>query len=112
MYRYLLEQEQILLRALEKEEELQKIYEYSKTQIAWLSHERLVHLIVTLFFGGLLSASFIGVFFLQNGYIYIVFIILTILVLFYIIHYYRLENGVQRLYRISNQLYDKINHPM
>ena len=112
MYRYLLEQERILLRALENEGDLHEIYEYSKVQIAWISHERLVHLLVTLFFGGLLLVSFIGAIFLRNGYISVVFIILTILVLFYIVHYYRLENGVQRLYRISNQIYNQIYNEM
>lgn len=108
MYKYLLEQEHILLNALKNETDLERFYEYSKTQIAWICHERFIHLLVTFFFGSLVLVSFAGALLLQLKSLYILFVLLTVLVVFYIIHYYRLENGVQRLYRIANSIYEKI----
>ena len=109
MYKYLLEQEKILLNALKYEDDLEKIYEYSKTQIAWISHERLVHLLITLYFGMLVLISVFVAVILRYILLGVLFAILTIVFMFYIVHYYRLENGVQRLYKISNQIYNKIN---
>lgn len=109
MYKYLLEQEKILLDALKHEDDLEKIYEYSKTQIAWISHERLVHLLVTLYFGILVLISVFAAVILKYIMLGVLFAILTIVFMFYVVHYYRLENGVQRLYKISNQIYSKIN---
>ncbi len=108
MYKYLLEQERILIMGLQSGKDLEKLYEYSRTQIAWVCHERLVHLIVTLFFGFLLLISASVTMFLGELLFGILFAILLVVVFFYVVHYYRLENGVQRLYLISNQIYDKI----
>ncbi|HHU18271.1 MAG TPA: hypothetical protein GXZ70_08725 [Clostridiales bacterium] len=105
----MLEQEKILLNALKYEDDLEKIYEYSKTQIAWISHERLVHLLITLYFGMLVLISVFAAVILRYILLGVLFAILTIVFMFYIVHYYRLENGVQRLYKISNQIYNKIN---
>lgn len=108
MYRYLQEQVRILTDGLENENELEKIYDYAKTQIAWISHERLIHLLVTLFFATLLLVSLFAALFFEKLVIGILFIILAITVVFYVVHYFRLENGIQRLYSISNQIYGKI----
>jgi len=113
MYEYLLEQERIMIESLDKEEDLNKlkeIYEYSKTQIAWISHERLVHLIVTLFTAWiLLNIIFIADILKGNmTLIAVLFTIVMIVLMFYLVHYYRLENGVQRLYKTSNKIYNKI----
>jgi Flp pilus assembly protein TadB len=109
MYKYLLEQEQFLLNAMKTETNLEELYEYSKVQITWISHERLVHLLVLLFTSWLLITAFIGFMLLENLLIGIFCIILTILVPFYVVHYYRLENGIQRLYKISNQIHHRMS---
>ena len=74
-------------------------------KIKFFSHERLIHLIVTMFF-----ALFTIIFFyisltLQSFILMIVTITLLILLVFYIFHYFYLENGVQHLYK----LYDEMN---
>ena len=75
------------------------------TKINFFSHERLIHLLVTLFFA-LITIVFTGFCLYFDSYLlYVITIILYIMLLFYIVHYYRLENGVQCLYK----LYDKIN---
>ena len=71
-------------------------------KIGFFQHERLIHLLVTLFY--------VIVFFMfcALGFVHYIFfsiaIILLIFCLFYIVHYFRLENGVQYLYK----QYDKI----
>ena len=66
------------------------------------NHERLIHLLVTLFY------ALITIIFLALGFISIIFIIpffiLIIFLLFYIRHYFFLENKIHYLY----SLYDKI----
>jgi uncharacterized membrane protein YkvI len=109
MYKYLLEQEQLLLNALTNNKNLDEAYEYAKVQIAWLSHERLVHLLVTLFISFVLILSALGFLLLHNPLFGVMAILLMILVLFYLLHYYRLENGIQRLYKIANQIHAKVH---
>ena len=90
---------------------------YHKTMTAQFQHERLIHLIVTLFF-----ALFMIIFFVFFGAVELmlpagiwenviaysigaVAVILLITTLFYVRHYYRLENGVQKLEEITRKLY-------
>lgn len=74
-------------------------------KISFFSHERLVHLLVTLFFALISIVFTVLCFNYFNCFMYTITLILYIMVLFYIVHYYRLENGVQYLYK----LYDKMN---
>ena len=72
-------------------------------KISFFQHERLIHLLVTM-------CTFIfAVLFVIMSFNSIKFIIpsaiLLVLGIFYIIHYYHLENGVQYLY----VLYDEMN---
>lgn len=73
-----------------------------KNNIFFFMHERLVHLIVTLFTGCLLFAS-ITIFIFTNYILFVLIsLILIILFIFYIKHYYYLENEIQELYYIYN----------
>ena len=109
MVKYLMEQEKILLSALKDDKNLVEAYEYAKVQIAWLSHERLVHLLVTLFISFVLILAALGFLLLQNPLFGVMAVLLMILVLFYLFHYYRLENGIQRLYKIASQIHARIH---
>ncbi len=72
--------------------------------IARMQHERLIHLLVTLFVAMclLLTAGYalvnpsLGVFALAG--------LLLVLTGAYMLHYYRLENGVQRWYKLADDL--------
>lgn len=74
-------------------------------KIGFFQHERLIHLKVTLFY--------VVVFFIfcALGFIHYIFfsiaIILLIFSLFYIVHYFHLENGVQYLYKQYDKLIEK-----
>lgn len=67
-------------------------------QIRFFQHERAVHLAVTLAFAlfaviCLLTAGVTG-----ESRLYLLLLLLLALLVPYIVHYYHLENGVQRLY--------------
>jgi hypothetical protein len=86
------------------EEKVKDLLAYHDKQIQWLQHERLVHLIVMLFvcLFTLLSFGF-TVIKISTPSVFLSGLLL-ILSLAYIIHYYRIENGVQKWYLISNQI--------
>lgn len=75
----------------------------------YFQHERLLHLLVTL----CLAIIFMFVLFLfidqANPLFGILLLILLILEAAYIVHYYHLENGIQKLWEIEQRLYDKVH---
>lgn len=73
-------------------------------RILFLQHERHVHLLVTLFFSG--AALFLGWAAPASGSwsLPAIFLIVLITLLFYIGHYYTLENTCQRWQRLSLRL--------
>lgn len=85
-------------------EKLRELLAYHDMQIQWMQHERLVHLIVTLFvcLFMLLSWGF-AIISLSIPAIALA-VLLLILSLAYIIHYYRLENRVQKWYLLSCEI--------
>lgn len=66
--------------------------------IKFFQHERLVHLLVTIFTGIIAVMFFISFLLVNNIYLFILFIITLCLFIPYIFHYYYLENGTQKLY--------------
>ena len=74
--------------------------------IRFMQHERLIHLLVTLFFG--LNFILITMFLWVNPALVLLVadFLLIILLIPYIFHYFKLENGVQKLYQL-NQLIRK-----
>ncbi|MFA5248323.1 MAG: hypothetical protein WC415_03695 [Patescibacteria group bacterium] len=73
-------------------------------QISFLQHERLIHLLVTLFFGG--TSIFLGLLVpaTADWRLLIIFLIILITTMFYILHYYNLENTCQRWQKLSIKL--------
>ena len=66
--------------------------------IKLFQHERLIHLIVTVFVG-LATILFFGIGLLTDNIFFLILALITlILFAFYILHYYFLENSVQKLY--------------
>lgn len=67
-------------------------------KINFFQHERFIHLIITLFYA-IISLIFLGL--ISISYIFIIPTIpLFIFLICYIIHYFKLENRVQYLYRL------------
>jgi hypothetical protein len=111
MTAYMKQHERYVKEMLEKDlsrEALQELLAYHDKQIQWLQHERLAHLITMLFVCLFFLLSF-GFTIANLSLPYIsLSTLLAILSVAYIIHYYQLENGVQRWYLLSNQI--KLNH--
>lgn len=107
MWEYLQLHERFILNAIEKESDrakLQELKEFHLRQIGFMQHERMIHLIVTMFVALFAILSFGLCYFVPSiatGLLSLLFIILTAA---YIIHYFRLENGVQRWYHIANRI--------
>ena len=85
-------------------EALGELLAYHDKRIGWMQHERLAHLLVTLFvcLFALLSLGYALIYpsvwcFLLSG-------LLIILSAAYLLHYYRLENGVQKWYSLSDDI--------
>lgn len=81
------------------DEELSVLRKQALTQIGFFQHERLIHLIVTMTFALMTVMTLMGI--CMTGYLPLVALMVLLLVLLvpYIRHYYILENGTQTLYR-------------
>jgi len=71
-------------------------------KISFFKHERLIHLLVTLFYGIFLFLSVIIS--LSNFIFTIVTLLITVILVFYVRHYFFLENHVQYLYKQYDQM--------
>lgn len=71
-------------------------------KISFFQHERLIHLLVTLFYA-LITLLFLALTIVSYIFVPIVIIVMIFLIL-YIYHYFYLENGVQYMYK----QYDKL----
>ncbi|MDR1070207.1 MAG: hypothetical protein LBL37_05445 [Gracilibacteraceae bacterium] len=93
---------------------------YHRRKTADFQHERLIHLLVTLFFAFLLLTFFAMLLFSGAlpealsgvGQIVLLFalaLIIFIVEIFYIKHYFFLENSIQALYLLENRLYEYLH---
>lgn len=88
------------------EKELSKKYpnknlaENILTEISFFQHERLVHLIVTVFAGISTIIFLISFIYFEKLSLLLLFLITLLLFIPYIFHYYFLENGIQKLYSL------------
>ena len=73
-------------------------------QIGFFQHERLIHLIVTVIFALLTMLSILGAALLQQISMFLLTVLFFVLLVPYIMHYYLLENGVQKLYTYYDKL--------
>ncbi|MGE5676730.1 MAG: hypothetical protein ACM3ZR_01615 [Pseudomonadota bacterium] len=106
MYSYMQEHEKYIRGALDSttEQDFERLRDYLYEQISFMQHERLVHLLVTLAFALFMLVSYIAGIVYEVRWLILTGALISILEIFYIVHYYRLENGVQRWYL----LYDEI----
>jgi len=102
--KYMKRHEKLITEFLKGQWDIDFFKKYHKEQIEIIQHERLIHLLVTLFFGlfFLISVLFAVVF--EKLAILSLAAVFLILLIPYILHYYRLENGVQKWYNIYNEM--------
>jgi len=77
---------------------------FHRAQIAYLQHERLVHLLVTLFFGLCTLLTLLFLVLHPQVPVGVLIVLLLLLLVPYVVHYYKLENGVQRWYHLANEI--------
>ena len=83
---------------------LNGLLSYMHRWLLYFQHERLIHLIVTVLFAICDFISF-GLFVLTEKWNLLPLLLLvTVLLVPYIFHYFYLENGVQRLYTLIDEM--------
>ncbi len=104
LYNYVDEIDELLIKKKINEE----IINNHLIKISFFQHERLIHLLVTLFY------AILFILFMALGFIHYIFLIIAIILLgfllCYIIHYFRLENKVQYLYKQFDKMKEILNH--
>ena len=88
-------------------EKTREVLSEFETKIAYFQHERLIHLMVTLAFAFFLLFEIFSLFMLPVSFIYAG--ILLVLIFFgltvgYVMHYYFLENSVQKMYHMRDEI--------
>jgi hypothetical protein len=84
-----------------------RLAEFHEQQTGRMQHERLIHLLVTLSIGLFLLIS-IGLSLFRPGPgLAVLSALFLVLETAYVIHYFRLENGVQRWYKLGNRIRKK-----
>ncbi len=105
-----------ILAKAENKTDWQAVLAEHRVKIGFFQHERLMHLLVTLFFGLLFILIglivLILIVFSEGLFTPIIMLLLLELLLLivlisYIFHYFFLENGVQELYRIDEKIVSK-----
>lgn len=107
---YCKEHEQYITEHIKAEDNLSELLAWHEKKLAWIQHERLVHLIVMVMSILIELAVVLIVLFHPETWPWSDFFMLgwMILVIFYIRHYFVLENTVQHWYRIAEELHDQI----
>lgn len=95
-------------KIIERQEKIAKErIDYHLIQIEQFQHERLIHLIVTVFVGTLAILFLLFGLLIENIGLLIAFLGLLCLFIPYILHYYLLENNVQKMYYQYDKLINK-----
>ncbi len=111
MFKYLINHEKQILKILESRnlENLEEVKKDHLIKISFMQHERLIHLIVTAVIGLILIMIFMAAVFTENYMLYMTTVVIIVIEIFYIRHYYLMENGVQRMYKLYDRLREKEN---
>lgn len=89
------------------EERTREMLSEFETKIAYFQHERLIHLMVTLAFAAFLLFEIFSLFILPVDFL--IAGVLLVLIFFgltvgYVMHYYFLENSVQKMYHMRDDI--------
>ena len=90
------------------EEEVKAFLRELEQKILYFQHERLIHLIVTVLFA-LMETGAIYAFFITGELTLILLCVMFLVLLVpYVMHYYFLENSVQKLYKLRDRINERI----
>ncbi len=110
MWRYLQLHEAFVRKALTETRDAEgwrQLADFHAKQLAFMQHERLIHLLVFLTVCALFLGSIGYSTWAPTPWSLALCALLLLLVVAYVVHYFRLENGVQRWYHLANQLDEK-----
>jgi hypothetical protein len=79
---------------------------WHEKKLAWLQHERLIHLLVTMLTAGAFLFALGAWLYTGSAGVSLLALGLLVLLGFYLVHYFRLENAVQHWYNIAETLHD------
>jgi hypothetical protein len=85
-----------------------ELYVYHNLVISRMQHERLIHLLVTLFTAALFLFALVLMFTMAQIQTAVFCTVAAVLLVFYVVHYFKLENGVQKLYRLGDRIRDRL----
>lgn len=99
---------ELILKRTEKGINWKRVLGDHRAMVGFLQHERLIHLMVTLAVAGMfLVTVFFGLIF-KSVILVIANLLLVGLLLPYIWHYFKLENGIQKLYQLDREIQKRI----
>lgn len=104
MKTFIAEHEALVERALTRGNASDELAAYHERQVGYLQAERLAHLHVTLAVSAFALFTGLMVPVIGSPPVVALLVILLALASAYLVHYYRLENAVQRWYRLSRRL--------
>lgn len=108
MIRYCKEHEACLEEGLSAGVNPEELLLWHEKKLAWMQHERLVHLLVTMLTAAAFLFSVVLGFFAEwSPAVLLLQLILLVLFGAYLRHYFKLENTVQHWYRIADRLYEE-----
>ena len=99
-----------LLKASAKDTDWNDVLNEHLIQISFFQHERMIHLIVTVTFALMTIISMGLVLILDSAPLIVLTLMLLVLLISYIGHYYTLENEVQKMYYQYDQILKKIRN--
>lgn len=94
-------------KEIDKTNDLEKLREEHLIKIGFYQHERLIHLLVTLFYGLFMFMSILISYY--NPLSLLIVLIFMVFLIFYVRHYFYLENNVQYMYKQYDKIVEKIN---
>lgn len=111
MKKYLTDYRKYLRKTLDSSEEIdyRELLKQHESHISFLQHERLIHLIVLFLISLVMIGSITAAVILKSFSVTLLAILLICLEVPYIMHYYFLENQVQRLYLDFDEIFSRIN---
>ena len=110
MTKYLTRYKEYIIQCLNDENcDLKQLLDYHRNKIAFFAHERLVHLLVMILFAICTVMTILAIVIWEKLTLIPLAVLLLVLLVPYIKHYYFLENTVQEMYRIYDRILEKIN---
>ena len=109
MTKYLTRYKEYIIQCLNDENcDLKQLLDYHRNKIAFFAHERLVHLLVMILFAICTVMTILAIVIWEKLTLIPLAVLLLVLLVPYIKHYYFLENSVQTLYKYYDQMYEKV----